>query len=458
MQQVLFHIPFTSGWVPPDGVPLYGFGAMLFFTFLLTAMIWGPRRVVKVGMPKEKLQDMAIVLFLTGIAGARVVYMIQYSEQFPDQSFLGLLKSFVQIWNGGIVFYGSAIGGVLGFILFHRLVLKKFKISSWQLADACAPLIALGLAVGRIGCYLNGCCWGQVAIEECQVVPLSASLGEFPLLAAHAREQVVRPARANDRLPAIHGLQTSTGFSLAPRQIEDPRALIKAIEPGSAAAKAGLQPGDRITKVNGRINRPVLEMAGSQETITTAMLRARELGGTNEGGADTRMAFDDVETYKKALATIPAPGGTITLSGTDHLAELVQDWPRGRNDIDLEVQRGAGTVKLTFIPRTVSFFPTQLYETVSMILLILLLLAFQPFRRHDGQVIVLMMLGYAAHRFLNEAIRIEPTYAMGMTLSQWISIGIFTAGVLLELYLRKTQPRLGAGLHDLGEGSAQAKN
>ena len=43
---------------------------------------------------------------------------------------------------------------------------------------------------------------------------------------------------------------------------------------------------------------------------------------------------------------------------------------------------------------------------------------------------VLCMLGYAAHRFLNEAIRIEPTYALGLTLSQWISVGIFAAGVL----------------------------
>src|SRR6478672_5408994 len=131
MQQVLFHIPFTARWAPPDGVPLYGFGAMVILTFVLTAMVWGPRRVQKVGMPREKLQDMAIVLFLTGIAGARVVYMIQYADQFPDKSPLGLAKAFVQIWNGGIVFYGSAIGGVLGYILFYNLILKKFNISTW---------------------------------------------------------------------------------------------------------------------------------------------------------------------------------------------------------------------------------------------------------------------------------------------------------------------------------------
>jgi len=454
MQQVLFHIPFTSGWVPPDGVPLYGFGAMLFLTFLLTAMIWGPRRVVKVGMPKEKLQDMAIVLFLTGIAGARVVYMIQYSDQFPDKSIGGLAKAFVQIWNGGIVFYGSAIGGTLGFILFYRIVLRKFKINVWQLADACAPLIALGLAVGRIGCYLNGCCWGQVAVEECQPVPLSARLGEFPLLAAHAREQVVRPARPNDRLPSIHGLQTSTGFSLAQKpgvsklKVEDPRSVVGEVELGSAAEKAGLKTGDRITKVNGQPNRLVLEMSGPSDAVAAGIKIAEGNGGV--GASESRIAFNDFDAYKKGIDAMRAVDVPLMFTGMDTLGELVQDWPRGRNDIELELQRGTGTVNVTFIPRTVTFFPTQLYETLSMVLLILLLLAFQPFRRHDGQVIVLMMVGYSIHRFLNEALRIEPTYAMGLTLSQWISIGMFTAAILLELFLRATQPKLGAGMHDLG--------
>lgn len=67
-------------------------------------------------------------------------------------------------------------------------------------------------------------------------------------------------------------------------------------------------------------------------------------------------------------------------------------------------------------------------------------------------MMVLLMLGYSAHRFLNEALRIEPTYALDLTLSQWISLGIFAAGLLLEAYLRLTMPRLPAGLTPLSEG------
>src|SRR4051794_8294466 len=118
MQQVLFHIPFTQGWFGnPDGIPLYGFGVMLFLCFVLTAMVWGPRRVQPIGMPKERLQDMAIVLFVAGIVGARIVYIIQYHEQFKNKN---LLFEFFKIWEGGIVFYGSAIGGVIGFLLFRH--------------------------------------------------------------------------------------------------------------------------------------------------------------------------------------------------------------------------------------------------------------------------------------------------------------------------------------------------
>ena len=75
-----------------------------------------------------------------------------------------------------------------------------------------------------------------------------------------------------------------------------------------------------------------------------------------------------------------------------------------------------------------------------MTLLILLLLAYYSFRRHDGQLMVVLMLGYAVHRFINESLRIEPTIGLGLTLSQWGSVVIFTAAVGIELYLWRAMP------------------
>jgi phosphatidylglycerol:prolipoprotein diacylglycerol transferase len=64
-----------------------------------------------------------------------------------------------EIWKGGLVYYGGVIGAILAALLFAY----RRSISFWRLADICAPSVAIGLACGRIGCFLNGCCWGKVA-------------------------------------------------------------------------------------------------------------------------------------------------------------------------------------------------------------------------------------------------------------------------------------------------------
>lgn len=70
-----------------------------------------------------------------------------------------------EIWKGGLVYYGGVIGAVAAALLFAF----RRKVSFWGLADICAPSIAAGLACGRIGCFLNGCCWGKIA----ETFPLS---------------------------------------------------------------------------------------------------------------------------------------------------------------------------------------------------------------------------------------------------------------------------------------------
>jgi phosphatidylglycerol:prolipoprotein diacylglycerol transferase len=61
-----------------------------------------------------------------------------------------------QTWRGGMSFHGGLVGGVLAGVIYAW----RKRLSFWAFADAVAPGLALGYAIGRIGCLLNGCCYG----------------------------------------------------------------------------------------------------------------------------------------------------------------------------------------------------------------------------------------------------------------------------------------------------------
>jgi len=104
-------------------------------------------------------------------------------------------------------------------------------------------------------------------------------------------------------------------------------------------------------------------------------------------------------------------------------------------------------------PVTLGLHPTQLYESVSMLLLLLLLFAYLPFRRHAGELMVLFMLGYAVHRFVNEILRNDTDpVAFGMTLSENGSILVLLVAVALWIWLLRKP----AQYHPFKEAAATA--
>jgi prolipoprotein diacylglyceryltransferase len=118
---------------------------------------------------------------------------------------------------------------------------------------------------------------------------------------------------------------------------------------------------------------------------------------------------------------------------------LGNEWPRGETRMTLKVKRGESETDLpAFKPRLIGLYPTQVYESISAALLFIALTVTWPYRKYDGQLIVLLMLAYAVHRFVNESLRDDTPKYLFLTLSQWISVGIFTAGLLLA-WLRRWQ-------------------
>src|SRR5262249_31275109 len=76
-----------------------------------------------------------------------------------------------KIWEGGIVLYGSILGGTAAFFVFR--IVRPFPLRAFL--DVVAPSLALGIALGRFGCFLNGCCFGGV----CPELPLAVSFPRF---------------------------------------------------------------------------------------------------------------------------------------------------------------------------------------------------------------------------------------------------------------------------------------
>jgi phosphatidylglycerol:prolipoprotein diacylglycerol transferase len=132
---------------------IHWYGVMIALAFL--AGLWtATRRARRENISGEKIADIVLWLMIGSIIGARTVYVTTYwRDEFADQPF----SEVFMIQHGGLVYYGGLIGAAIaGFIYMGR---KKMPL--WKTSDVLAPSIALGNVFGRIGCLLNGCCYGR---------------------------------------------------------------------------------------------------------------------------------------------------------------------------------------------------------------------------------------------------------------------------------------------------------
>lgn len=115
---------------------------------------WILKHSSEYGIDKDRLSEFLIILIVFSIIGARVFSIL----------FDGSLKYYLQhplamlmLWNGGFTFYGGFIFAVIAGVLY----LRKYKFDLWNIADLMAPALALGLAVGRLGCFASGDSFGK---------------------------------------------------------------------------------------------------------------------------------------------------------------------------------------------------------------------------------------------------------------------------------------------------------
>jgi len=141
MHPILIHTSFLT---------VYSYGAMLSLAFLagtLVAVYYAKRE----GVQPETVLDVALWVILSAIVGARAFYVILFWHEFS-----GSLLEIIMIQHGGLVFYGGLVTSVL--VIFWKV--KRSGISLWKALDIASPAAAIGYSIARIGCFLNGCCYG----------------------------------------------------------------------------------------------------------------------------------------------------------------------------------------------------------------------------------------------------------------------------------------------------------
>lgn len=389
------------------GIPIRGYGLCLLFAIFLGCSLV-VYLAAKKGIAGETAASLCFWTCLTGVIGARIFYVTEYwrdmlcfdaAGQFrPVESFFNVLN----IAQGGLVVFGSILGGMLGGFIYMQVkklpVLKSF--------DAVAVGLMLGIAIGRIGCLCNGCCYGGITD-----VPWGITFPEGSPVHLHqiAHGDIFCCGLKFKEVPAGN---TSGHTVLA----------VAEVAKGSTAEKIGMKKGMKIRSIGNKdvvLNVRTCHDAARllsyrQETVAcvcqgTGHDAARLLSYRQEELSDKRIRFD---IFSNAARTETVP---------------------------YFLERESSPV--------LPVHPTQIYSSVSAFCicgLLLLLGRLDFYKRHDGLVFATFMLLYPAVRFMLEMIRTdeESFFGTGLTVSQNVSVAVFIAGaVLFAVAVRKNGKR-----------------
>ncbi len=134
---------------------LHTYGVLLAVAFLLG--LWmAARQARREGLDAARVSDLAVYVLIAGLVGAKLLLLVvewDYYSRYP--------KELLSILQSGGVFYG----GLLAAFPVAWWYLRRHRLPGWRVADALAPGVVLGQAVGRLGCLAAGCCYGRPTNE-----------------------------------------------------------------------------------------------------------------------------------------------------------------------------------------------------------------------------------------------------------------------------------------------------
>ena len=348
-------------------LPVRSYGVMLMIGFL-GGVWWSCKRAVKVKASPDILINIALIGLFTGVIGARTFYVIHYyDQQFADKDWSAIFD----ITQGGMEFYGSFVGCFVGAAAY--LLIKRASFRLYM--DIIAPAFMFGICMGRVGCFLNGCCWGGLCPPE---VPWSV---QFP----HSSRAHVR--------------------QWEDRQITLPAELIRIDRTRQQASTLNYN-ALRLTPDERREAREVILQARK------ALAKARNRGATDAEQAGLKQTLEQVQEQHGKNARLGA-----------RLERQAKRFDMTSDDL----------VALAHLPQYQMHpvHPVQLYAAINGLIGAILLNAIFYRRKRHGVVSGLFFFIYPAFRIIEEIIRTDnPHDTLGLTVSQFTSLLLVAVGVI----------------------------
>lgn len=132
---------------------VYSYGLMLVVAFGISSLL-ALRKAKRQNINPDIIFNLAFIVLIAGIISARIFYVVENISYYLKEPL-----EIIMLQHGGLSWFGGLMGAVYVGILY----LKNKKAPIYKILDLIMPFVALGQAIGRIGCLLNGCCFGRVS-------------------------------------------------------------------------------------------------------------------------------------------------------------------------------------------------------------------------------------------------------------------------------------------------------
>lgn len=165
-------------------IKIYTYGLFVALGFIVGAE-FSAREAKRRGENPARVLDITFWVVILGVVGARLLFIIMNITDYISEP-LKILK----IWEGGLAWYGGVLGATLAIVVYS----KKFQLSIKKILDIIAAGTALGLSIGRWGCFSAGCCFGRTTSLPWAVIfkdPKSLAVVNVPIHPTQVYESFV---------------------------------------------------------------------------------------------------------------------------------------------------------------------------------------------------------------------------------------------------------------------------